>query len=45
VLRSSDGGKTWSTSTGREPPPTRGVSVPEPARSDLPGRQDEDRDG
>jgi photosystem II stability/assembly factor-like uncharacterized protein len=44
VLRSSDGGKTWSGSAGREPPPSQGVSVPEPA-SDLPGRQDEGRDG
>ena len=45
VLRSSDGGKTWSVSAGREPPPARGISVPEPARSDLPGREDEGQDG
>jgi photosystem II stability/assembly factor-like uncharacterized protein len=40
VLRSTDAGESWTRSAGEEPPPLEGISVPDPSRSTLPGRED-----
>lgn len=43
VLLSEDAGESWARSAGHEPPPLEGISVPDPARTTEPGREDTDR--
>ncbi len=45
ILRSDDAGESWTLASGEEPPSLERPAGPDPPRSTLPGRENDERNG